>query len=201
MHPPFAARLLCIVAAVLLSGCDNASTGVIATAAAGPVRLFSLHDNPRPVPEITFQNEHGQTVRLGDFRGKVVVLNVWATWCAPCREEMPTLDRLQAQLGGPRFEVLALSVDHDGPRVVQRFFGDIDLKHLRWYIDPTTRTMDKLKVFGLPATFLIDADGRELGRLLGATQWDSPEMVRFLRGVIERDKPTQTTLLRAPAGR
>lgn len=200
---PSVVALLWVVAVAILSGCERPPTEVqaAARAAAAPVRSFPLYDKPRPLPELTFQDDRGRTVRLSDSRGKVVLLNIWATWCGPCREEMPTLDRLQAQLGGPQFDIVALSVDHDGPRPVERFFRDIGLKHLRWYIDPTPQTMDKLKILGLPATLLIDANGRELGRLLGAVQWDSPQMVQFLRGVIERDEPTQTTLLRAPAGR
>ncbi len=186
------------IAAAVLLGCDSSSSQAVAATGpvAGKVRMFSLHATPRPVPALAFQNDSGKTVRLSDFRGKVVVLNVWATWCAPCREEMPTLDRLQAQLGGPKFEVVALSVDHDGSRGVQQFFRDIGVKYLRWYIDPTPRTLDELKVFGLPATLLIDPKGLELGRLLGATQWDSPEMVRFLRGMIERNTAAQTTTTR-----
>lgn len=184
-------RALGVAAALATAGCDRPASEAVAGAKPAASRQFSLHPKPKPVPDLVFQNERGQAVRLSAFRGKVLVLNVWATWCAPCREEMPTLDRLQAQLGGPDFEVLALSVDHEGQRVVQKFFRDIGVKHLHGYVDPSPQTLDQLKVLGLPATLLLDPQGRELGRLLGATHWDSPEMVAFLREVIARHRTAQ----------
>lgn len=181
-------------AAALLGGCDSYSTSPIANANATP-RSFSMHKTPKPLPELTFQDDRGRPIRLSGFRGKVLVLNVWATWCAPCREEMPTLDRLQAKLGGADFEVVALSVDHTGPEVVRNFFRQIGIRNLRLYIDTTPETMDKLNVPGLPVTLLIDRNGRELGRLIGSTEWDSPEMLRLLQGVIGRNREDRTVAL------
>ena len=134
----------------------------------------------------TFQAGSGRKLVLDDFLGRVVLLNLWATWCAPCRAEMPTLDNLQAILGGSDFEVLALSLDQGGVRDVERFYQDLGLRHLAIYVDPTTRAQRELRVFGLPTTLLIGADGRELGRLIGPTDWDSQEMVGFLRSFIDR---------------
>ncbi|HEX7044058.1 MAG TPA: TlpA disulfide reductase family protein [Burkholderiales bacterium] len=184
---------------LLLSACDGASPEAVGDAQAAPRRSFSMHASPRPVPDLVFQNAQGGNVKLSAHRGKVVLLNVWATWCAPCREEMPTLDRLQAELGGPDFEVLALSVDHQGMQVVQKFYRDIGVKHLRAWIDPSPQTLDSLNVLGLPVTLLLDRNGRELGRLLGAAEWDSPEMVQFLREIIGRERP-QTVRLDADRG-
>ena len=116
-----------------------------------------------------------------------MVLNLWATWCAPCRKEMPTLDRLQAKLGGPNFQVVALSTDNGGADAVRDFFRLIGVRHLSMYIDPSSQVLDRLKVMALPTTLLIDRSGREIGRLTGPTEWDGPEMLQFLRGVI---KPT-----------
>src|SRR5690606_20695330 len=109
------------------------------------------------------------------------------------------LDRLQAELGGPDFEVLALSVDHKGMQVVQKFYGDIGIKHLRPWVDPSPQTLDSLDVLGLPVTLLLDRNGRELGRLLGTAEWDSPEMVQFLREIIGRERQ-QTVRLDADHG-
>jgi hypothetical protein len=100
---------------------------------------------------------------------------------------MPTLDRLQAQLGGINFEVVALAVDFSGAQVVRNFYRDFGIKHLRLYIDPSSRVLDQVKVLGLPATLLIDRNGRELGRLVGAAEWDSPEMLRLFRGLIGKE--------------
>jgi thiol-disulfide isomerase/thioredoxin len=186
-------RLLCIGLVALVSGCDKLASGFTRAAdAATPSRNFSLHDAPRTLPAIVFQDGQGRAVRLSDFRGKVVVLNLWATWCAPCREEMPTLDRLQGRLGGADFAVVALSVDFTGVQSVHDFYRQIGIKNLRVYIEPTSQVLDQLKVIGLPATLLLDRRGREIGRLLGSTRWDSPEMLKFLRGVIEPDRDDRT---------
>ena len=149
---------------------------------------FVLWEQPRTLPGIAFEDSDERTLTLEAFRGKVVVLNVWATWCPPCREEMPTLDNLQAKLGGDDLEVLALSIDQAGPKVVREFFDEIGIKHLRLYIDPTAQALDVLDIAGIPATLLIDREGRERGRLIGATEWDSPKMLQFLRQVIKETK-------------
>jgi thiol-disulfide isomerase/thioredoxin len=146
-----------------------------------PPASFAIHDTPQPVPEISFQDADGQPRTLGNFAGRVVLLNVWATWCAPCRKEMPTLDRLQAELGGPDFEVVALSVDRKGPEVVSKFFEEIGIEHLALNIDASSKAMFTLGAFGLPLTLLIDREGREVGRVNGPAEWDSPEMVAFIR--------------------
>src|SRR3546814_14258724 len=90
---------------------------------------MSLHDSPRDLPDLQFKDGSGKPVSLADFRGRVVLLNLWATWCGPCREEMPTLDRLQATLGGPDFEVFALSIDRAGIGAVDAFFADIGVEN------------------------------------------------------------------------
>ena len=134
---------------------------------------------------VRFETEDGSRGDMEDFRGKVILVNVWATWCVPCREEMPTLDALQAELGGDRFEVVALSIDRAGSPVVRRFYDEIGVNNLKMYVDKTMLSMTALRTVGLPTTILIDAQGRELGRLVGPAEWDDPEMVSFLRGFIE----------------
>ena len=155
-------------------------------AAAEPPAGFALHDSPRPVPEISFEDGEGETLSLADFNGKVVLLNIWATWCAPCRREMPTLDRLQAELGGSDFEVVALSIDRQGVPVVEAFYQEIGLETLPIYVDPSGASQRALRVLGIPTTLLLDRDGNELGRLAGPAEWDSPEMVGFIRGHVEQ---------------
>jgi thiol-disulfide isomerase/thioredoxin len=123
---------------------------------------------------------------LADFRGKVVLLNIWATWCAPCRREMPTLERLQAELGGPDFEVVALSIDRKGLSVVKEFYEELGLQQLGIYVDASGTASRELSALGIPTTLLIDHEGNEVGRLAGPAEWDSPEMVTFIRGYIER---------------
>jgi len=154
------------------------------TAMAEGPNAVPLHDTSLPLPAISFADEHGNPLTLDRWRGKVVLLNVWATWCAPCRHEMPTLDRLQAMLGSERFEVVALSIDRAGVRVVRRFFDEIGIGHLGIFIDETMKAPRDLKIFGLPATLLIGPDERELGRLIGPAEWDTSEMVAFFNRVI-----------------
>jgi thiol-disulfide isomerase/thioredoxin len=147
---------------------------------------FAVHESPRPLPEIQFENGQGEAMSLADFRGKVVLLNIWATWCAPCRREMPMLERLQAELGGPDFEVVALSIDRKGLPVVKEFYEELGLQELGMYVDASVKASRELNALGVPTTLLIDWEGKEVGRLLGPAEWDSPEMVTFIRGHIQR---------------
>jgi len=145
---------------------------------------FARAVKPKPIPELRFVDGAGRNLSLADFRGKVVLLNIWATWCAPCREEMPALDRLQAQLGGERFQVVALSVDLQGAPIARKFYGEVGIKALPLYIDPTAKAAFTLDAPGLPATLLVDRSGREVGRHLGAVKWDAPEVLEQLRRAI-----------------
>ena len=150
-------------------------------------RSFVMHDVPRPLPEFGFENAEGQPMTLSDFEGTVVLLNVWATWCVPCREEKPTLDALQAELGSSEFKVVALSFDRAGADVVQDFYSEIGIRNLDLFIDPTMKTTTALGIPGLPTTLLIDRNGRELGRLVGPTEWATAEMIDFLKSHIYTD--------------
>ncbi|RMF01984.1 MAG: TlpA family protein disulfide reductase, partial [Alphaproteobacteria bacterium] len=115
-----------------------------------------------------------------------VLLNLWATWCAPCRREMPDLDRLQAELGGERFEVVAISIDKGGPDKPQRFLEEVKATKLNFYHDPTGRLGTLLKAYGLPTTILVDAQGRELGRLAGPAEWGSEDAKKLIKAVLEK---------------
>jgi thiol-disulfide isomerase/thioredoxin len=163
-----------------------------ATMTEGP-NAVPLHDTPQPLPTISFADERGNALTLDRWRGKVILLNVWATWCGPCRREMPTLDRLQATLGSERFEVVALSIDRAGVGVVRRFFDEIGVRHLGIFIDETMKASRDLRIFGLPGTLLIGPDGRELGRLIGPAEWDTPEMVAFFERVIVEHTGKEST--------
>jgi thiol-disulfide isomerase/thioredoxin len=152
--------------------------------AANAPQNFVLHDTPKPLPEITFTDQTGLSHTLAEFKGKVVLLNIWATWCAPCRKEMPTLDRLQAALGGPDFAVVALSIDRKGPDVVKKFYSDIGITNLSLYNDPSSNILKAFGLVGLPITLLVNRDGAEIGRLIGPTDWDAPETVEFLKTMV-----------------
>jgi thiol-disulfide isomerase/thioredoxin len=140
---------------------------------------------PKPVPELTFLDEGGKEVALGDFAGDVVVLNLWATWCAPCRREMPSLDRLQAELGDDGLSVVALSLDRGDIGKVREFFEELEIANLAIYQDPEARAGRELAAPGLPTTIVIDRTGREVGRVLGPAEWDSEEALALLRTLID----------------
>lgn len=131
---------------------------------------------PKPLPSVNFESADGRPMTLADFRGKAVLLNIWATWCPPCRNEMPSLDRLQAKLGGDDFVVVPLSIDRAGIDDVKPFFDEIGIQKLAIYLDRSSGVMSSLKVVGLPTTLLVGRDGRELMRWVGPKEWDSPEV-------------------------
>lgn len=152
-------------------------------AGSGPGFSFVTLPSPRPVPQLKFTDKDGRALSLGDFRGKMVLLNIWATWCPPCRKEMPSLDRLQARLGSPGFEVVAASIDqgNDALFIVEEFFREIGIKHLRIYLDSTGGAARTVGALGLPVTLLVDRRGMEIGRLVGPAEWDSPEAIAMIR--------------------
>ena len=139
----------------------------------------------KPVPAVQFMDETGRVMTLEDFRGRVVVLNLWATWCTPCVAEMPMLDRLQKQLEGKDAEVVALSIDRGGQQAVKEFYERIGVKRLKIYVDPTMRAQTGLGTLGLPTTLIIDREGRERGRLMGAAEWDNAAAVKLVLSAME----------------
>lgn len=183
-----AARIAWALAGVLVLGVAAAGAylSLRPPAKAAPVKdsafVFRAHEAPRAMPQLAFQDGEGRQHTLAGFRNKVVLLNVWATWCVPCREEMPALDRLQQKLGGPDFEVVALSIDAGGAGAVKQFYDEIGIRSLAIYVDPASRTMSTLGLIGIPATLLIDRQGREVGRRTGPAEWDGAEAVRMIEG-------------------
>jgi thiol-disulfide isomerase/thioredoxin len=150
----------------------------------GQMAAFVFRKVPEALPEVTFLDGTGQERTLKDWRGKVVLLNLWATWCAPCRKEMPSLERLNKELGSDKFEVVAVSADKSGIDGARKFLDQLKIERLGIFADPTIRIHSALKAIGMPATILIDAEGREIGRLVGPAEWDSAEAKRLIRAVL-----------------
>jgi thiol-disulfide isomerase/thioredoxin len=138
----------------------------------GSIDNFIPARDIQPAPMTVFLDESGNKLTLEKFKGKIVVLNLWATWCTPCVAEMPMLDRLQQQLEGLGVVVVALSIDNKGAKVVREFYDEHQIKHLEVYVDPTTGAKDEFKVIGLPTTILIDREGNDRGRIVGPAEWD-----------------------------
>jgi thiol-disulfide isomerase/thioredoxin len=134
----------------------------------------------------------GKSRGLSDFQGKFILLNIWATWCVPCRKEMPALDRLEATRGGRDFQVVPLSIDRGGADVVRKFFAEIGIKKLEIYLDVSGDATRKLSVVGLPTTLIIDREGREMGRLIGPAEWDEPANIEFVKCITATGNASQT---------
>lgn len=149
----------------------------------GPAALKPVNP-PRPAPAIQFADANGQTHALSDFRGHAIVLNLWATWCVPCVAEMPALAALSRTLAPSDIAVLPLSSDRGGANVVRGFFERFEIKGLPVLIDPHGAAASALSAEGIPTTILIDAAGRERGRLEGPADWNSPDMVTKVRALL-----------------
>lgn len=151
----------------------------------GEMTSFVFKADRQHAGDIAFKDGDGKDLTLDDWKGRVVLLNLWATWCAPCRREMPGLDRLQADMGGEDFEVVALSVDRKGAEPSRQFLAEVNADHLALYVDETTKSMFELRARGLPATFLIDRNGGLIGRLTGPAEWDAEEAKALIRAAID----------------
>ncbi len=165
-----------------LSGDDLA---VLDALREGEMEKLVLHETPAPPIDVPFADVEGNEVRLSDFAGKVVLLNLWATWCPPCRSEMPSLDRLAGAMAGPDFAVVALSTDRGGPARIRKFFDDTGVEHLGVYQDARMQLAREAGAIGLPVTLLLDRQGREVGRVTGDAKWDSPEAKALLQRFID----------------
>jgi thiol-disulfide isomerase/thioredoxin len=162
----------------------------LAPLAAGEVAALNVDKNPKPAVDISFQAADGKKLTLADFRGRNVLLNLWATWCVPCRAEMPALDRLQAKLGGADFEVVAVNIDTSRLDRPKAFLTEAGVKTLAPYADPSADSFETLRVagkaLGLPTSLLIGPDGCELAVMAGPAQWDSPDAVKVVTAMVGR---------------
>jgi thiol-disulfide isomerase/thioredoxin len=149
-----------------------------------------------PAPAISFVDLAGNTVSLSEFTGKIVLVNLWATWCEPCLREMPSLERVQSRLGD-KLAVVAISEDHGGSKTVDPFIDKLGLKSVKVYLDPKSAIERAFKVQGLPTSFLIDREGRVLGRVEGAAEWDAPKLLEVLKSFLGDDEIIKAALHKA----
>jgi thiol-disulfide isomerase/thioredoxin len=153
--------------------------GTLAGLNKGPMAPLLVRPKPLDVPPIEFAEGEGATKSLADFKGKVVLLNIWASWCVPCREEMPALDKLEQELGGKDFAVVAVNIEK-----AKSFLSETGATHLGLYTDPTSKMFAVLKTVGMPTTLVLNRDGKEIGRLVGPADWNSPEAKRVVEAAI-----------------
>ena len=160
----------------------------IAPLATGQVAAVNVAKSPLKLPNLAFQNADGKPVKLADFHGRTVLLNLWATWCVPCRAEMPTLDKLEGEMGSPDFQVVAVNIDTRNPQRPVSFLKQIGVKHLAFYADPTADAFQQLKnigrAFGMPTTLLVDPKGCEIGTIAGPADWASNDALKLIKAAL-----------------
>jgi len=150
----------------------------------GDMKKLVLHKSPQPVSTASYETEAGGEATLADHQGKIVLLNFWATWCAPCRKEMPMLAELQAEYGGDEFEVITLATGRNDPAAMKRFFDEIGVGNLPLHRDPNSAVAREMGVLGLPATVLINESGDEIARLLGDAHWSSDSAKAIIEALL-----------------
>lgn len=175
---PKAAPLTALPAAQSLAPVETAK-GPLAVYAKGAMAKLVTYETPQTIENISFLDREQKPVQLTDFKGQVVVLNVWATWCAPCRFEMPTLAHLQTLYAGKAVKVLPLSVDRAEDFAAVKSFMDVQ-QPLEVYADQNFQAPSKYKISGMPGTLILDKQGRMVARLDGETKWDTPEVQALL---------------------
>jgi thiol-disulfide isomerase/thioredoxin len=157
----------------------------LAPLAHGEVAAVKIANSPLKLPALAFQDAAGKPLTLEHWRGRTVLLNLWATWCVPCRKEMPALDALQQRLGSPDFEVVAVNIDTRDPDKPKAFLKELGISKLAYYADSTAKTFQDLKAigraFGMPTTLLVDRQGCELGTIAGPAEWASDDAVKLIQ--------------------
>jgi thiol-disulfide isomerase/thioredoxin len=156
----------------------------------GEIAGVLVAEKQQMLPNLTFQAPDGKMMTLADMRGRMLLVNLWATWCAPCRKEMPALDKLQAELGGADFEVVTINIDQRNLDRPKTFLAEVGVTRLAYYADPSAKVFQQLRAVdravGMPTTLLIDANGCELAYLAGPAEWSSPEAVKLIRAALGR---------------
>jgi len=164
-------------------------TGKLKPLATGDVAAVQVFDDPAPAPNLIFF-ANGAPTKLTDFNGKAVLVNLWATWCIPCRAEMPALDKLEGDLGGPKFQVVAINIDQRNPQKPKDFLQEVGIKHLAYFNDQSVNVFQDLKssvpVEGLPVSLLVSADGCQLALINGPADWASAAATALVKAAIPR---------------
>jgi thiol-disulfide isomerase/thioredoxin len=172
------------------AGCQPAVTTArrIAPLAQGEVAAVTVASRPLRLPDLAFRDADGGARQLSDWRGRTVLVNLWATWCVPCRQEMPALDALQAKLGGPQFEVVAINIDTRDPDKPRAWLKDAGITRLAYFADPDAKAFQDLKVagraIGMPTSVLVDPAGCEIGTIAGPAEWASDDAVKLVSAAL-----------------
>jgi thiol-disulfide isomerase/thioredoxin len=161
----------------------------VAPLAHGEVAAFAVADPSRRLPDLAFRDAAGAARHLADWRGRTVLLNLWATWCVPCRKEMPALEALEGKLGGPGFEVVAVNIDTRDADKPRAWLKEAGIDRLAYYADPTAKVFQDLKIMGraagMPTTLLVDPAGCEIGTVAGPAEWASEDAVKLITAALK----------------
>ena len=180
--------LICLYTALLIGA--NAAAADITTIEAlrsGSMKKLTFHTAAKAVPAVYFATADGDQKQLSDFQGKVVLLNFWATWCAPCRIEMPMLSKLQTVLGGKNFEVVTIATGRNAPGALKRFFDKAGIENLPRHRDIKQQLARKMAILGLPITVILNRQGKEIARLRGDADWSSDSAKSIISALIETE--------------
>lgn len=185
--PALGVALIIIALAAVASGLgwDPGAPAVSAQSEKTEPKDFTWHSQPIDAPRTTFKDASGADRTLKDFGGKILIVNFWATWCAPCVKEMPSLERLSDKLAGKDAQVIAINQERNGAKVAKPFSDKQGWK-LPLYLDPATAFYRDAKLTGLPTTLIIGKDGRELGRVAGEVEWDSPAVQKMIDDLLKK---------------
>ena len=153
--------------------------------AVGELSIVEVFNQPEAVSQTKFTDRDGEKLSFSDLEGKVLLVNFWATWCAPCIHEMPDLNRLQKALGSNSFEVITISLDRQGYGVIDPFFDEVGIDNLKAYLDRSSKLSLEVGATGLPTTILLDRNGKMIARVVGPLKWDSRQAIEFLARAIE----------------
>ena len=178
---------LAAVLYIALALSANADADEWAAMRQGDMRKLRFLDSPVDVPATPFATIGGAPATMDDYKGKVVVLNFWATWCAPCRKEMPHLSQLQSDMGGNDFQVVTIAADRSDPAKITGFFSSIGVDNLPLHHDPRMTFARDMGAFGLPVTIVVDSKGQEIARMTGDANWASANAKAILAAIIEED--------------
>ena len=177
-------RVLLVSLYMALALCANAATADTAALAAlrdGDMKKLNFHDSPQSVSTVAFTLPgNSGTATLADYQGKYILVNFWATWCAPCRKEMPTLSELQSEFGGDSFQVVTIATGRNSEASVKTFFAENGISNLPANLDPKQALAREMAILGLPITVLIDPEGREIARLMGDADWSSESAKKII---------------------
>jgi thiol-disulfide isomerase/thioredoxin len=173
-----------LASVLYLALCAGANAQDMSGLLTGEMRGLVLHDAPQPASELPFLRVDGTEGSLSDYEGRHIVLNFWATWCAPCREEMPSLQNLHDTLAGEDFAVVTLATGFNQPQAIRRFFEETGVTDLPQYRDINQQIAREMGVFGLPITVILNPEGAEIARLRGDAHWDSPEAIAVIEAML-----------------